>query len=354
MLTNWGKKGELSRRHNILFERFLYPGILRSVQFPKINDELKEILKFVYKKSGRSFKSIALMGRCNDLMKKHYEEELDRLCEEEPLMQTLMSYPWGDSKLDMKQMTHGQFMERPRWASEKDLPAAVRALQQVGVIESAEMFCDLIQTGYNRLLPSPDPSPFDSGPTSIKFWIALVLLWSIAIQEKIEKRFNNDMKELEGDAFMHAPGIKSFSRSFENALSTLEYQKTSLFETLHENKKLEGWDEKVYVGLHVIDGLRCSYTVDSVEANIALGRRLEAKFPVVRTMNNHKMCNLSYADRKYNILYRATVEGLGEVAFICEVQIIMKQYLEIKKLGNVFSWLREWQLNLRPPINNWS
>lgn len=111
------------------------------------------------------------------------------------------------------------------------------------------------------------------------------------------------MKAEAGEAtYKEAPGIEAFSRSKEKAL---EYM---------NQKNMVEWDDIAYAGLHVINGLRCSFSVDTVEENIAVGRRLEAKFPVVCTKNGHRKGNMSYADRKYNLVYKTFAEGIGEVA----------------------------------------
>ena len=102
-----------------------------------------------------------------------------------------------------------------------------------------------------------------------------------------------------------------------------------------KKKKLEGWDEQVCAGLHVIDGLRYSFSVETAGENIALGRKLEERFPVARTKNGHQPEHRSYADRKYNLVYSTRVDGIGEVAFLCEVQILMKRYIEVKKVGHL-------------------
>jgi len=100
-------------------------------------------------------------------------------------------------------------------------------------------------------------------------------------------------------------------------------------------KEMKGHDEQVCAGLHVIDGLRCSFMVETVAENINVGRRLEEQFPVARTKNSHQLDNRSYADRKYNLVFRTTIENIGEVAFLCEVQILMKRYIDIKKIGHL-------------------
>lgn len=214
-----------------------------------------------------------------------------------------MRYPQNSSKLEPKKLTHARFLKKPWWTAKKDLPAASRALQQVGVMESADAFCDLIQFGRHRLVPNPGRKYFKTWPSSQNFWISLVLLWSIGLHKKIQKSFNTDMKAEAGEAtYKEAPGIEAFSRSKEKAL---EYM---------NQKNMVEWDDIAYAGLHVINGLRCSFSVDTVEENIAVGRRLEAKFPVVCTKNGHRKGNMSYADRKYNLVYKTFAEGIGEVA----------------------------------------
>jgi len=331
-----GDDEELARRRKLVFDRFLKPTFLRSVQEPKIGKDVKDLLNHVFDQSAgppreeetaRSAYQTDydwVMKECGEGMENLYGKEYNRLIAEDPNMKTLESFLKKSSKLDAKLLTHATFLKKPWWAAKKDLPVAVRALQQVGVIQSAGAFCDLIQFGHHRHIPIPNPKLFQEGPNSNRFWIALVLLWSIGIHHLIQDNFNEDMKAEAGDAlYKQAPGVKAFPRSMEKALEYMVKQ------------NMEKWKDQVYAGLHVIDVLRCSFSVDTVEENIALGRRLEAKFPVVRTKNGHREGNMSYADRKYNLVYKTTAKGIGEVAVICEVQILMKRYVEIKKVGHL-------------------
>lgn len=120
--------------------------------------------------------------------------------------------------------------------------------------------------------------------------------------------FNFAVLEVSEKAFSRVPGVKAFRRSWEKAL------------VYADEKGLNKWEEKVAAGLHVIDGLRCSFVVDTVEENLKIERRLKKHFPVVQTKNGHQRDNRSYADRKFNLVYTAVAKGAG---------------IEVKKIGHL-------------------
>lgn len=275
-----------------------------------------------------------VLQQCSEGIEKLYGAEYDRLLAEDTDMDTLLSIPKKECFLADKELNHGRFTTPPWWAIHRDLPGAIRGLQEAGVLDSPSACCDLFQNGSNKLLPEPERKLFIMGPKEDQFWQALVLLWSIGLQKKIEDDFISAMYDVAGNAFSKAPGVKAFRRSWEKAL---EYA---------DEKGLNEWEDKVAAGLHVIDGLRCSFVVDTAEENLKIGRRLQKRFPVVRTKNGHQRDNRSYADRKFNLVYTAVAEGAGEVAFICEVQILMRGYIEIKKIGHL---LYEYERSL--PVN---
>merc|ERR1712187_232248 len=121
---------------------------------------------------------------------------------------------------------------------------------------------------------------------------------------------------------MGAP-VKAFERSMEKAQEYAEENK------LDGSKK---WNVAAIAPLFVIAMLRCSVVVDSVEMNLLVGGILEEKFFIARTKNGHKRENKSYADRKYNIVFKDI--GSNKSA-VCEVQILMKRYIEIKEFGHL-------------------
>ena len=88
--------------------------------------------------------------------------------------------------------------------------------------------------------------------------MALVLLWSLGVHEQAHREFDEAMEAIAPSEFHAAPGIKGFERSFEKAK---EYA---------VEKGLEG-DEVILAGLHVIDGLRCSFTVGTIARNLEIG-----------------------------------------------------------------------------------
>ena len=332
---------ELRRRQETLFKRFLEPALKRSAEEPMIDDDLRKMLVYFFNESedprnkdlSRSAYQLEFhetVKFCDKKIKSYFREALDDLVILSEKNSNSYEFKLMNleeeaihSDLYERDLNHGRFMKPPSWAVQQDLAGAVYALHQVGVINSIEMFCELIQQGRNHLLPNPNPQLFHKGPSSPDFWIALVLLWSIGIQTKIQDEFNKKMQDIDAKAFQAAPGVKKFPRSFEKAL---EYVK---------DKNLNRWEEKVCAGLHVIDGLRCKFVMNTAEENIALGHRLEERFPIARTKSSHKLENDGYADRKYNIVYSSSLEGVGNVAFICEVQILMKRYVEIGEVAHL-------------------
>ena len=250
-----------------------------------------------------------------------YGGELDRLAQE-PDAPSLFDLPKKESKLPESDLHHGRFTSPPAFARTRDLCEAARELQRVGVLRSADAFCDLIQQGrHPSLLPRAQPQVFKSGVGDEEFWMALVLLWSLGVHTQAHAAFDEAMKAVAPDEFHAAPGVKGFERSFEKAK---EYK---------VEKKLEG-DDAVLAGLHVIDGLRCSFTVKTIARNLEIGRALEAKYVAVRKKNGHQRANRSYADRKFNL--RVGPFGAdGGVWLLCEVQILMERYIEIKTIGHL-------------------
>ena len=328
----------LTERRITIFEKFLKPALLRSVEKPKIGNELKKMLHFFFNESGGHIPSRQEISRvayheqffdvkqqCSEGVDKLYGAEYDNLLAEDTDMDKLLNIPKKECLLvDKKELNHGRFTTPPWWAIHRDLHGAVRGLQAAGVLDSPSACCDLFQHGSNKLLPEPEHKLFKMGPKEDQFWQALVLLWSIGLQKKIVKGFNSAMRKVAGKAFSKAPGVKAFRRSWEKAL---EYA---------DEKGLHEWEEKVAAGLHVIDGLRCSFVVDTVEENLKIERRLKKRFPVVQTKNGHQRGNRSYADRKFNLVYTAVAEGADEVAFICEVQVLMRGYIEVKKIAHLW------------------
>jgi len=142
------------------------------------------------------------------------------------------------------------------------------------------------------------------------------------VHEQGHHAFNEAMRAIAPDEFHAAPGIKGFERSLEKSI---EYAK---------EKELEG-DEAILAPLHVIDGLRCSFTADSISRNMELGRLLTNQFRVARTKSGHQRTNTSYADRKLNLVFGPFTSGSGETHLLCEVQLLMKRYIEIKMIGHL-------------------
>lgn len=229
----------------------------------------------------------------------------------------LFDKPKKVSHIDDLDVTHSRFMQIPRFAFTCSLVEAASELQEVGVIRSPAEFCDLLQHGRHRLIPQAMLKLFRRS-ASIEFWMALVLLWSLGVHSHLHEHFEEAMSSIALPGEVRVAPLKGFERAFEKAKEYIV------------EKKLQTWTDKVLSPLYVIDILRCSFTVDSVARNLALGEDIEARFPVARQKNAHQRGNKSYADRKYNLIF-----SLGPLSVICEVQVLMRSYINIKKYGHL-------------------
>ena len=52
------------------------------------------------------------------------------------------------------------------------------------------------------------------------------------------------------------------------------------------------------------------------------------------TKNGHTRANVGYADRKFNLVTPA-YDGCGGARLLCEVQVLMRRYIEIKEIGHL-------------------
>ncbi|CAJ1939702.1 unnamed protein product, partial [Cylindrotheca closterium] len=165
-------------------------------------------------------------------------------------------------------------------------------------------------------------------------------LKSICLQEILKEEFENKMSaiadKVEGVSFKSAPGVKGFLRSYEK---TEEYGNI--------------FSEDVDASMRVVDGLRCSFIVDSLSQNLQVGKLIESTFGVARTKNFHQRGNVRYADRKYNVVFVSDkkVDGVGDpIQVICEVQVLLKEYDAIKADGHLlYEFQREPEQ--KPPLN---
>ena len=322
----------LMARRKRFFELILRPLIARAAKEPKLPKPHHDLLKRLYEHSDGVHPEDKKVARAaykadfdaawtlaNGSIETLYSEELERLLRK-PDAAKLFDMPKTECKLSNKELTHARFTPPPAFAYSRDLAEAARELQRVGVLSSPDAFCDLIQQGRHRLLPIARPELFNKGVHDDDLWTALVLLWSLGVHEQAHKDFDEAMKAIGPEEFHPAPGVKGFDRSFAKAK---EYA---------VDKGLEGVD-KILAPLHVIDSLRCSFTTSTIARNIELGDKLMLRFPMVRTKNGHQRENRSYADRKLNLL--AGPLGPDATHLLCEVQLLMERYIEIKKIGHL-------------------
>ena len=79
---------------------------------------------------------------------------------------------------------------------------------------------------------------------------------------------------------------------------------------------LESEEQQALAPTHVVDILRCSFTVDTISRNLDLGGTIAKHFTALRAKNMHQLDNDGYADRKYNILFPAKVTDADDVSFV--------------------------------------
>ncbi|KAL3936432.1 MAG: hypothetical protein SGBAC_008250 [Bacillariaceae sp.] len=351
-----GDKIELHRRRKVVFKTFLKPLLLKSVGETKLSKKNAALLEFIYYQSAGPEGTPLHVSRASyvDEFEKtmtKVQSKLEKLYgkayrETRGMIEAngLYAIPKIQNYIPSEALAHYTFMEVPHFVESFSLPEAARELKELGVVETASDFSDIVQ-GKHRLFGKEVPPFTANAVVDCGLWQTFVLFWQIHVQEKIELEFVQAMKGLAADMqveFSAAPGVKKYDRSFEK---TKEYAlekglaKTGLawyFENDRISLGLETRTAEVLAPMHVIDGLRCSFIVDSVEANLKVGREIEKRFGVARSKNMHQPGKMSYADRKYNLVFEVErVEGVrGPARVICEVQILMRKYIETKAIGH--------------------
>ncbi|GMI29392.1 hypothetical protein TeGR_g13201 [Tetraparma gracilis] len=331
-----GDDDELWRRLVLSYDKFLGPMTVRCSREPPIPKKHAELVRYV----GGAFVTVRDLMGTTERLDKWTEEtlaptvnkataELESLYGKEytrlqggRAAKDLFALPKKKSYLEPAELTHGRFMKGPRFAYSRDLVDVANELQGVSVVDSPAALCELLSLGHHPLINGGKGTGVFEKNTKDKFWWALVMLWQIGVHKRVEKEFGEAMQGLaRGKVECRVAPIKGFERAMEKA------------EEYAAEKKLEKDSaERILAPMHVVDMLRCSFTVDTVEENLAIGRALESKFAVVRTKNNHQPGHLGYADRNYNLLF----EGKdGSTKVVCEVQILMRRYIEIKKIGHL-------------------
>ena len=119
------KTVEPKRLQKLVFDRFLNPALLRSIQEPKIEDHFKELLYNVFEqnagppdKNENARKSYQtdfnrVMKECGEGIGELYGKEYKRLCAKDPRIKTLLRFPKSSIKLDTKLLTQARFQKKP-------------------------------------------------------------------------------------------------------------------------------------------------------------------------------------------------------------------------------------------------
>ena len=205
-----GDEAALAARRVRFFEAVLRPLIARAAKEPKLSKEHRTLVVHLYEQSGgppqaegyarngyaAQFKQAMdeangsieclygnvstprlkpptrrRLGRRSPCVRALVRgQELERLLSEADAA-SLFDLPKKESLLSEKDLNHGRFLAPPAFAFTRDLADAARELQRVGVLASADSFCDLIQQGrHPRLLPRPLPMVFKTSVHDDEFW----------------------------------------------------------------------------------------------------------------------------------------------------------------------------------------
>ena len=202
-------------------------------------------------------------------------------------------------------------MAPPQWAVDRDLKRAAVALQQIGVLESAKALCTLLSVGAHRLLPVRERSTF-SNASSLDFWLGLVTLWTLGVNELVETEFQQRVKAAAQPGELSIGALKKFPRTFAKAKETIA------------EKRLTTWEDQVFAPLHIIDILRCTFTVPTAARCLQLGDLLlgpsQPGLPdgtppmrLIRAKNGHNAAAETvggYADRYAMVCYAMVCYGM--------------------------------------------
>ncbi|CAJ1941159.1 unnamed protein product [Cylindrotheca closterium] len=358
--ANEGSHKELESRRKTIFDDFLKQVLLLSTQEVSDDDKLTHddvaLLRWMY------YQSAGPPGTTKEEARGAYIEEFNKLLEDAQksiekrygeVYKSLESEKEADEFFDIgrelyytapkQKLRHSTFLPLPDFIRNQNGIQAVRDLKAVGAIQNSGDFCDLLQGRHRLFGDQPLIGLFLGDPrNSAPYWRSLLLIWQICLQEIIKEEFEEKMSAIadnvEGVSFKSAPGVKGFLRSYEK---TEEYG--------------QEFSEGVDASMRVIDGLRCSFIVDSLSQNLQVGKLIESTFGVARTKNLHQRGNVRYADRKYNVVFVSDrkVDGVrGPIQVICEVQVLLKKYDAIKADGHLlYEFQREPEqkapLNLR-------
>ncbi|CAJ1941157.1 unnamed protein product [Cylindrotheca closterium] len=343
--ANEGSHKELESRRKTIFDDFLKQVLLLSTQEVSDDDKLTHddvaLLRWMY------YQSAGPPGTTKEEARGAYIEEFNKLLEDAQksiekrygeVYKSLESEKEADEFFDIgrelyytapkQKLRHSSFLPLPDFARNYNGIQAVRDLKAVGAIQNSGDFCDLLQGRHRLFGDQPliglflgDPKEYEKSA----LWRSLLLIWQICLQEIIKEEFEEKMSaiadKVEGVSFKSAPGVKGFLRSYEK---TEEYG--------------QEFSEGVDASMRVIDGLRCSFIVDSLSQNLQVGKLIESTFGVARTKNLHQRGNVRYADRKYNVVFVSDrkVDGVrGPIQVICEVQVLLKKYDAIKADGHL-------------------
>jgi len=365
--TNEGTQEGLEARREFIFHNFLNQVLLLSTQEVSQDEKLThddvKLLRWMY------YQTAGPPGTTKEEARRTYIEEFEKLLDDAEgsiekrygqVYKSLQSEEGADEFFAIgrelyytgknQALKHSTFQRLPDFIRNQNGIQAVRDLKAVGAIQNAGEFCDLLQGRHRLFGDQPIIRLFLGDPNNTgkilrcinsqktrcfkgdsTLWRSLLLIWQICLQEKIMEEFEERMsaiaEKVEGVSFKRAPGVKGFVRSYEK---TVTYG--------------EDFTEGVDASMRVIDGLRCSFVVDSISQNLQVGKLIEETFGVARTKNMHQRGNVGYADRKYNVVFASNMnlEGVTKVKgvespiqMICEIQVLLKEYYAIKADGHL-------------------
>jgi hypothetical protein len=229
----------------------------------------------------------------------------------------------------------------PDWLMKRSLLGALTALQYVGVIQTAEMFCDLLIRGQHPFFGAQVYPQYFEDNTSHFFWLGLYALYDIGKTKKLSDHFQEAQKRHvdppKSVEFMPAP-VKGFKRIMEKLL---QYTKDD-----------DTFEAKARCAAEVIDKARNSYICETEKEMIDIVKKFnEMDGTVIQVSRGvkirltaiqgkcgfHRPSKGGWADIKYWTLVEQIFQDdpdpnlirVGH-ALVAETQVILKEYQIVK------------------------
>ena len=357
-----GDDAELTRRRDLLFHRFLGPFMKVCTERQLKGDERHMFLHAWEASKGsrqggalidgrktyaREFDKVvdATMSAFEDELRPvreallHDAEEGGKLLSELPEVEIAPGVlePISQTSL-IPDSESSELMAEPAWALSRDLKAAYLDLKRIGVINDASDLCLLLSIGENHLLPRREKAVFKDA-SSLDFWMGMVALYCLGLHKLVEPDFKKHLEPIGIDGELRLAPMKTFPRVIAKSHEYIE------------EKHLKSWKEQVFSPFHVLDVLRCSFTVQTARRSLEIGEVLLRQIPLVRSKNGHHVGAQTaggYADRKLN-LAMTVAHPLGQITVVVEVQLVLMPFLVAKKRMHAVYRVSRGDFNLKVP-----